>query len=578
MGTVTGAPRASGPGPSSPVARPAAPAGARDRPWLLAAALLVVTGLVLPHHALASRVAEAGGLADLDGGFLLLRVLLIATGTVMAIAARTGAGTNAIGVVRDADTAASVHGSRRDAVLLGGLLLIALVLRLPQLGAGLWHDEIATLLHNVRAPVASVLTNFESQNNHPLYSLLAKAAFAIGGDSPALLRLPAVLFGVAGIGAVGWLGVQLGRAREGLLAAALLAASYHHVWFSQNARAYTALLLFAVVGTGLCVRLCRERTDARRDAVAYALVMALAVYSHLTAGLIVVGHALVWAAAVAVRRRLPHAWRSAPVLAFLLAGLFSLILYAPGLTRIAAGLGGSGPAVAVEWKNPLWMAAELVRGLSRAVPGGIAALAIAAIVPAAGLVDWTRREPVVTGLMIVPALVTAALLLATGHNLWPRFFFFAAGFGALIAMRGVFLVAARLAPRRADLAGTLAAAILVAGSAVLVPSAWGPKQDFGGALDWVEEARAGGDAVATAGLAAFTFREYLGQDWPAVESAADLDRLASAHDRVWLLYSMPELIAAHSPDLWAAIQRDYRRAALFPGTLAGGAIFIMVNE
>ena len=61
-----------------------------------------------------------------------------------------------------------------------------------------------------------------------------------------------------------------------LAAAGLLTVSYHHVWFSQNARAYTALLFFTLIATTLCLRMCRAPLVAnRRTTLVYAGVMTL---------------------------------------------------------------------------------------------------------------------------------------------------------------------------------------------------------------------------------------------------------------------------------------------------------------
>ncbi|MGH7447526.1 MAG: hypothetical protein ACRELT_08190, partial [Longimicrobiales bacterium] len=318
--------------------------------------------------------------------------------------------------------------------------------------------------------------------------------------------------------------------------------------------------------------------SARGTAIGYAAVMAMAVYAHLTAGLIVAGHFLVWSVAVAWAGRWREASTSAPALAFLLAGLFSLVLYAPGLADIAADLGGSGPPLDVEWKNPLWMLAETVRGLTRGIPGGGFTLAIAGAAPIAGLVSYGARGWIVTALMIVPALLTAAVMLATGHNLWPRFFFFAAGFALLILVRGVFAIATRVWPARADALGIAVVLLVFAASAALVPSAWGPKQDYAGALAYIEQERAPEDAIAAVGIADFAYRSYFSAGWPSVVTPIQLEVLETAHERTWLVYAMPELIEARTPELWSMIQRDFRQVALFRGTLAGGAIHVMVNE
>lgn len=558
-----------------------APTGPHRRavldPLLWIGGALVAAAAVLPHGPLAAAVAAAGGAPDLARGFLLLRLVLAATGLLLAGTAYWQLGRNSVGLVR-LPLPARVSMLRSDALAVGALVLLAAALRVPALNAQYWIDEMFTVVEFVRPSFIAIVTSFESQNNHPLYSLLANAAVAVLGESPWVLRLPALLFGVASIGAVYWLAVQITDRTEALLATALLAVSYHHVWFSQNARSYTALLFFTLVGTGLFLRLCRERTgDARSTALAYAAFMTLAVYAHMTAALIVCAHFLVWAVAVSVRGRWQDAWRSAPAFAVALAGALSLCVYAPGLGHIASGLGGAGEQVDMVWKNPLWMLMETVRGLARGVPGGVPALAIAAIAPVAGLVSYARRDPVITALMIAPGILTAALLVATAHNLWPRFFFFAAGFVILVVVRGVFALAAaqRLVTPRT--LGALVVALLVAGSALLLPAAWAPKQQFVEAMDHIERARAPGDVVAVTGIADWVYHDFYPTDWTSVEDAGTLRRLTSAPGRTWLIHIMPELIAARTPELWAAVE-EFDEVATYRGTLAGGTIHIGVSR
>ena len=82
-------------------------------------------------------------------------------------------------------------------------------------------------------------------------------AGAIFGDGPAALRLPAVLFGVASIAALYLFARRVTTVREALVAAALMTVSYHHIWFSQNARGYSALLFWTLVSSWLFARALR---------------------------------------------------------------------------------------------------------------------------------------------------------------------------------------------------------------------------------------------------------------------------------------------------------------------------------
>lgn len=546
-------------------------------PLMWAGLVLIALGAALPHGALADAVVAAGGPAGLESGFRLLRIVAAATGVLLAGAAYGNVGHSGIGVVRPT-APAPIHWSVTDAIALSALVVLAIGVRVPALNAQYWLDEMFTVMDFVRPPFVAIVTSFESQNNHPLYSLLANALVSVFGESPWVLRLPAVLFGVAGVAALYWFAIQVTSRTEAVLSAALLTVSYHHVWFSQNARAYTALLCFALVGTGLFLRLCREQsTGLRSTALAYAAVMTLAVYSHMTAALIVAAHFAVWVIAVAVRGRWRDAWRTAPALAVAVAGSFSLVLYAPGLGHIASGLGGAGEQVEMVWKNPLWMLVETARGLARGVPGGVPTLAIAAIAPVAGVISFARRDRVLTALMLAPAVLTAAMLVATRHNLWPRFFFFAAGFAIVITVRGVFALAARQKWVPARPAAVTVTAAVIAASAALLPAAWGAKQDFTSALTYVQNARAPGDVVAVTGIADWVYHDFYPTDWTSVKDASSLRELASAEGRTWLVHVMPELIAARTPELWSEMQA-FEEITTFRGTLAGGTVHIGVSR
>src|SRR5204863_9090573 len=142
--------------------------------------------------------------------------------------------------------------------------------------------------------------------NHILYTLLARLSFLLFGESVWTLRLPAVLFGVGSIWAVYLFSCQVATWREGLLSAGFLMFSYHHVWFSQNARGYTALLFWALLGSSLFIQnLCRPKL---LTTLAYAVVTALALYTHLTAMFVVAAHGLIYfwllGRKAAVQRRL----------------------------------------------------------------------------------------------------------------------------------------------------------------------------------------------------------------------------------------------------------------------------------
>ena len=153
-----------------------------------------------------------------------------------------------------ADAEASPETLGREVGLVLALLGIGAVLRWVGVGRDLWLDEVFTLVGFVRLPLAELLTDYSHDNQHLLFSLAAHLSVGLFGESAASLRLPAVLFGLGSLWATWRLGLLLAGRREALLALAFLVFSYHHVWFSQNARGYTGLLMATVLSTELLLR------------------------------------------------------------------------------------------------------------------------------------------------------------------------------------------------------------------------------------------------------------------------------------------------------------------------------------
>ena len=461
---------------------------------------------------------------------------------------------------------------------LPALLLLGLALRLIHLGAGLWYDEIQTLVEFARLPLGRLLTEYPNTNHHPLYSLLASVSISLLGESAAALRLPAALMGTASLWAFYRLAIMVTSRREALLGTLLLTLSYHHLWFSQNARGYSGLLLFTLLGTAAFLRLLRDPRAGWPAAAWYGGCMALAAYIHPTAVAVPAAHALVLGA-LTVSRRQP----GSPALTGPLSGLFlavglALLLYAPMLGQLLTTLTAANPLGAeTAWKSPAWMLLETARGLSAGLPGGVVTLVLATGVLAAGVSSFFRRSPVLLALMLGPGLVTAAAILLLRHNLWPRFFFFSAGFAVLIALRGGFTLAGMLFRGRGEAFATAGAVLAALAGAVLLPRAWTPKQDFEAAARMVERSRGPDDAVVTVDLTVMPFREWLGKDWEVVTDAGALEAIERTHRRTWLLYTFPVRLEVVQPGVWQRLSARYRRAAEFPGTVGGGAIVVMVT-
>jgi hypothetical protein len=460
------------------------------------------------------------------------------------------------------------------AIVLGVLLVIAAALRLYALGEGLWLDEVLTLVTYARLPFAEIATRYDSQNQHMLYSLLAHASFVMFGESAWALRLPAAAFGVASIYAAYLFGREITSRTESLLAAALLTFSFHHIWFSQNARGYTALLFFTLLSSYFLLK--ALRTSGVRLWTLYALAVAFGMYTHLTMMFVVAGQFLLF-----IAERLRVGWRREvwiPVAAgFGLSVVLTLALYAPVLGQVL-GPGMSEETHVAMWLSPLWTIKEAIARLQFGSGLGVAVLFGGGVL-LAGFISLIRRRPALFALFVGPVVTGVAVTVAMNHALWPRFFFFAAGFAMLVLVRGTFAtaeLAMKLIGRRAlnaELVATAATVLIIGVSTFALARVYGPKQDYVGAREFVSRSAASEDSIATAGLASLVYGNYYAPQWSAVTSADDL-RTLQQRGRVWFVVTMPLQLDAKHPDVAAELRENFETLKEFHGTLGGGEVVV----
>ncbi len=473
---------------------------------------------------------------------------------------------------------------RRENVLpwLIALTAVALVLRLVKLDNGLWLDEIYALVLQYRLPVTELLTFYAGDIQHPLYAMLASACVSVFGEHNWSIRLPAVLFGVASVPALYFLGAEVSSRREGLLAAALLTFSYHHVWFSQNARGYTALALCAILSTLYFVRLLRD--PDQRNLWLYAVIAALGCYTHLTMVFVVAGHAMVFLLAQLFpgvqQGRVPNRWM--PFAALVLAAVFTVVLYGPILAQVIDYFVNK-PSGLKNLSTPMWALLETVKSLRIGFGTGLV-VAAGGIMALVGLVSYLRTSPVVTGLFVMPAFFTILGAAIARGTMYPRFFFALAGFAILIGVRGVIVTFNWLAglvpgsqPGRHAVSRVATTAVIIGilvSALSLARNYQYPKMDFTGARHWVESRKSPGDRVVAAGVAAWAYQQYFGLDWPQIESVEDFQRLAPDDASIWVVYTFARYLASSSPGLMAAIDQNCVDGRRFRGTLGGGDILV----
>jgi hypothetical protein len=187
---------------------------------------------------------------------------------------------------------------------------------------------------------------------------------------------------------------------------------------------------------------------------------------------------------------------------------------------------------------------------------------------------------VVVYLFVFPAIIGAAIVISKGHHLWPRFFFFAFGFGTLILIRGISEAAnavfwiLRWKPERSAALASIVCTLLVVGSLAAVPKAYGPKQDYEGARQFVEAERRQGDAIVTVGVATFPYKELYRLDWQEAKDAGALNTIRSRASRTWVIYTLRPVLDSMNPDIAVMLDKEFTIARKFGGTLQAGTVVV----
>ncbi|HAI96701.1 MAG: hypothetical protein CL866_00075 [Cycloclasticus sp.] len=463
-----------------------------------------------------------------------------------------------------------------------GLTLMALLLRLIGSNSGLWLDEIYSVVNQFRFSPLQLLVTYVGDNQHPLYALLASVSISVFGEQPWVVRFPAIIFGVASIPAIYSLGRRVGDDKEALLAAALLAVSYHHVWFSQNARGYSAIALAAILCTDRFLNLISKKRQS--DVFLFAIIVALGCYAHLTMVFIVIGQFLaflLWLLLLRDNDARMNSWQL-PIQAFVLSGLLTMAFYMPILSQVVDYFVNK-PSGMEELSTHAWALAEALRSLEIGFGGGTFLLA-GGLITLVGVGSFYKRNKLALAIFISSILVTFLVAFFARGTMYPRFFFFLAGFFILIGVRGVMVTTSFCAkfffPRNQHHKVVQQLPLLVMLVIILV-SAFSmlrnyqyPKMNFEGAIEWLETEVGQSGIIVTAGVAAWPYRVYYGVDWPEVKTAEDIDRLKSPDSQLWMVYTFRRYMQQSAPEVSAIIERSCTEQKRFHGTLGGGDIVV----
>ncbi len=191
-------------------------------------------------------------------------------------------------------------GSDRLRWVLAAILVLAVLVRLPGLFTGLWHDEVMYSWVYFDDPARRAWLLWKDVHP-PAYPLLLWLWSSLFGNHEAVLRLPSLLAGLASLVITWKLARQFFGGRVAVLATTLLALSPPHIWYSVENKANMLALCLSVLALWLFARVSEEKLGWG-PSIAGALALAAALLTHSYA-VATGGTLLVWLGLRAWRER-----------------------------------------------------------------------------------------------------------------------------------------------------------------------------------------------------------------------------------------------------------------------------------
>lgn len=482
----------------------------------------------------------------------------------------------------------------KDYSVLIAILSIATILRVISLNNSLWYDEILTVVDSIRLPYSELLLSYSSFNNHPLYSLIAKTSVSLFGETSWSVRLPALLFGIASLAAL-WKLIQQNYNLTIAHTVTLLAAlSYHHIWFSQNARGYTAMMFWCMLSTVLLINCLKKPKWGIW--LSYGLTIAAGIYTHLTASIYFLAQAIC-VLLIIIRRNgwlashysaFSHKQWLMPLSTFGIAGLLILIAYLPSIANIYNMVievpETSAIDVMKEYQSPLWAALEMIRSVASISPLTIGVALLSACLIGIGVVSSMTKAPLLPAIFLLHILLMIVMLASLSMRIWPRFFFVDAGLILLFMTQGVyiccqgiadFIPKIRLPSINKNLLFGIATALMALISLQLATRNYQfPKQDFDSSIQYISNQAIDSDSIVAFGLTAVPFIQYYQKPWTTVSNMEELKLAESSSSDTWVIIIFPTRTFRQHPASANYLQENFELKKQLPGTLGDGQILI----
>lgn len=471
-----------------------------------------------------------------------------------------------------------------DNYLAGFILIISIatVLRFYQLDSQMWLDEFSAL-NSIRRPWLDIVSNWPGASSHIFYEVLANWSVALFGESAFSIRLPAAIFGIGGVAVVGGLGAKSHSTKTGLFIASLMAVSYNHIFFSQNARGYTALIFFFLLSSYLFLRIIESGRMDWKTGLVYFLVIVLTCYTQPFGVFIPASHFLI-ALALTVLKPRSRGDNTFPIRTFIYwmagAGILTFLLYAPLMDGVISHARMNVATPAEGPRFGIGLLVEIVEGLSAAFHG-YAGLAIATIAGIIGIVIWLQIHPVSLFLLTLPLVIQGVVFLIMGVGIHPRYFsiaipiiYFAGGITFFQLTRLILNMMIASVRIQQLIHSVLLGLVVIVSAYPLIRYYSIPKQDFQGALHYVQTLAEPGDIRVGIQSVGSIMKDNYNADFIRVDTLDELLEQEQSQKPIWIVMTLERIMEVADPALVNHIRENYVLLKSFPGTVGDGSMQI----
>lgn len=166
---------------------------------------------------------------------------------------------------------------------LATLTIFALILRIYNISYNsIWSDEEFTLTFSQQSFYDIFFGIIAGEFNPPIFFWIEHLIhLTIGIDTEFKIRIASAIFGAMTIPVFYFIGKEIYDERGGIILSTLLTLSTFHIFYSQEARAYTLMLLFTSISLLYFIKIIKSENDkTNKNWILFSAFSALAFWTH----------------------------------------------------------------------------------------------------------------------------------------------------------------------------------------------------------------------------------------------------------------------------------------------------------